>query len=93
MLVPFFLGATAGAIAAGRVPVGNATGDELTSWTGPVSLFVGVLAVAIGARLAAVFLGADARRAGRPSSCGPSAGGRWGRAQSPERWPWPAWWS
>lgn len=66
VLVPFFLGATAGAIAAGRVPVGNATGDEFTSWTGPVSLFVGVLAVAMGAHLAAVFLGADARRAGRP---------------------------
>ena len=66
VLVPFFLGATAGAIAAGRVPVGNAAGDELTSWTGPVSLFVGVLAVAMGAHLAAVFLGADARRAGRP---------------------------
>ena len=66
VLVPFFLGATAGAIAAGRVPVGNAAGDEFTSWTGPVSLFVGVLAVAMGAHLAAVFLGADARRAGRP---------------------------
>jgi cytochrome d ubiquinol oxidase subunit II len=66
VLVPFFLGAAAGAIAAGRVPVGNAAGDEFTSWTGPVSLLVGVLAVAMGAHLAAVFLGADARRAGRP---------------------------
>jgi cytochrome bd ubiquinol oxidase subunit II len=66
VLVPFFFGAAVGAIAAGRVPVGNATGDAFTSWTGPVSLLVGLLAVATGAHLAAVFLGADSRRAGHP---------------------------
>ena len=66
VLVPFFFGAAAGAIAAGNVPVGNATGDEFTSWTGPTSILVGLLAVASGAHLAAVFLGADARRADRP---------------------------
>jgi cytochrome d ubiquinol oxidase subunit II len=65
VLTPFFLGAAAGAIAAGEVPVGNAAGDEWGSWTGPLPLVVGVLAVATGAHLAAVFLGADARRAGR----------------------------
>ena len=65
VLVPFMLGAAAGAIAAGRVPVGNAAGDAWTSWTGETSLLVGALAVATGAHLAAVFLGADARRAGR----------------------------
>jgi cytochrome bd ubiquinol oxidase subunit II len=66
VLVPFFLGAAAGGIASGRVPVGNAAGDELTSWTGSTSLVVGVLAVATGAHLAAVFLGADSLRAERP---------------------------
>jgi cytochrome bd ubiquinol oxidase subunit II len=66
VLVPFFLGTAAGAIAAGEVPVGNATGDEWGSWTGPTALFVGALAVVTGAHLAAVFLGADSERAGRP---------------------------
>ncbi|HZB07087.1 MAG TPA: cytochrome d ubiquinol oxidase subunit II [Thermoleophilaceae bacterium] len=64
--VPFFLGAAAGAIAAGKVPVGNAAGDEWSSWTGPIPLLVGLVAVATGAHLAAVFLGADSHRAGRP---------------------------
>jgi cytochrome d ubiquinol oxidase subunit II len=64
VIVPFFLGAAAGAIAAGEVPVGNAGGDEWSSWTGATSLVVGVLAVATGAHLAAVFLGADSRRRG-----------------------------
>jgi cytochrome d ubiquinol oxidase subunit II len=66
VLTPFFLGAAAGAIAAGEVPVGNAEGDEWRSWTGALPLMVGVLAVATGAHIAAVFLGADARRAARP---------------------------
>ena len=66
VLVPFFFGAAVGAIAAGNVPLGNATGDELTSWTGPTSILVGLLSVAAGAHLAAVFLGADSRRAERP---------------------------
>jgi len=63
VIVPFFLGAAAGAIAAGEVPVGNARGDEWSSWTGSVSILVGALAVVTGAHLAAVFLGADSRRA------------------------------
>jgi cytochrome d ubiquinol oxidase subunit II len=66
VLVPFFLGASAGAIAAGEVPVGNAAGDEWASWTGTLPIFIGLLAVVTGAHLAAVFLGADSRRAGRP---------------------------
>jgi cytochrome bd ubiquinol oxidase subunit II len=65
VLVPFFLGAAAGAIAAGEVPVGNAAGDEWGSWTGALPILTGLIAVASGAHLAAVFLGADARRAGR----------------------------
>jgi cytochrome d ubiquinol oxidase subunit II len=65
VLVPFFLGTSAGAVAAGEVPVGNAAGDAWGSWTGALPLFAGVLAVATGAHLAAVFLGADSQRAGR----------------------------
>jgi len=64
LLVPFFLGTVIGGIASGRVPVGNSAGDELTSWANATSVLVGVLAIATGAHVAAVFLGADARRAG-----------------------------
>src|SRR4051795_7816907 len=35
VLIPFFLGAAIGGIASGRVPVGNAAGDMLTSWLNP----------------------------------------------------------
>jgi cytochrome d ubiquinol oxidase subunit II len=63
ILTPFALGTMVGAIAAGRVPVGNAAGNLFSSWTGPLSLLVGVLAVATSAYLAAVFLAADAARA------------------------------
>ncbi len=65
LLVPFFLGAAVGGIASGRVPVGNASGDLLTSWANETSIVVGLISVATGAHLAAVFLGADARRAGQ----------------------------
>jgi cytochrome bd ubiquinol oxidase subunit II len=64
VLTPFALGTTVGAIAAGRVPVGNAEGDQWASWTGATSLVVGVLAVAASAYMAAVFLAADAARQG-----------------------------
>jgi cytochrome bd ubiquinol oxidase subunit II len=64
LLTPFFLGTVVGAIAGGRVPVGNATGDRWTSWLNPLSLLIGALFVATGAYLAAVFLVSDARRAG-----------------------------
>jgi cytochrome bd ubiquinol oxidase subunit II len=62
VLTPFFLGSALGGIASGRVPVGNARGDALTSWLNPTSVVVGVLAVVVGAYLAAVFLVHDARR-------------------------------
>jgi cytochrome d ubiquinol oxidase subunit II len=64
ILTPFFLGAAVGGIASGRVPVGNASGDAVTSWWNPTSVLVGCLAVATGAYLAAVYLAADARRLG-----------------------------
>ena len=66
LLVPFFLGTVVGGIASGRVPVGNAAGDALTSWWNPTSVIIGVLAVAVGAHLSAVFLTADSIRAGQP---------------------------
>jgi cytochrome d ubiquinol oxidase subunit II len=66
ILTPFALGAAAGGIASGRVPVGNAAGDMWSSWLNPTSLVVGVLAVAFTLYLAAVFLAADAHRAGEP---------------------------
>ena len=63
ILTPFALGSAVGAVASGRVPVGNAHGDLLTSWLNPTSLVIGVLAVGTGAYLAAVYLAADAHRA------------------------------
>lgn len=66
VVTPFFLGAAAGAIASGRVPVGNAAGDPWSSWLNPTSILVGLLAIATCAYLAAVFLVADARRRSQP---------------------------
>ena len=62
VITPFFMGTVVGAIASERIPVGNATGDSISSWLNPVSILVGVLFVATGAYLAAVFLVSDARR-------------------------------
>jgi cytochrome bd ubiquinol oxidase subunit II len=64
VLTPFFMGTVVGAVAAGRVPVGNAAGDPVTSWVNLLSLVIGALFVATGAYLSAVFLVSDARRAG-----------------------------
>jgi cytochrome d ubiquinol oxidase subunit II len=64
VITPFFMGTVVGAIASGRVPVGNAAGDPVTSWLNPVSILVGILFVATGTYLAAVFLISDARRFG-----------------------------
>jgi cytochrome bd ubiquinol oxidase subunit II len=66
LLTPFFMGTVVGAIASGRVPVGNAAGDPVTSWVNAPSLLTGALFVATGAYLAAVFLISDARRAAAP---------------------------
>jgi cytochrome bd ubiquinol oxidase subunit II len=66
ILTPFALGAAIGGIASGRVPVGNAEGDLVTSWLNPTSAQVGALAVATAAYLAAVYLAADAVRMQRP---------------------------
>jgi cytochrome bd ubiquinol oxidase subunit II len=62
LLTPFALGTVVGAIAAGTVPVGNAAGAAVSSWTGSLSILIGLLAVATSAYLGAVFLAADAVR-------------------------------
>lgn len=66
VLVPFAMGAAVGAVASGRVPVGNAAGDPVSSWLNATGVLIGVLSVAMGAYLAAVFLCADAVRADQP---------------------------
>jgi cytochrome d ubiquinol oxidase subunit II len=66
VLTPFFMGTVVGAVAGGRVPVGDAAGDSVTSWLNPLSFVIGALFVAAGAYLSAVFLVSDARRADAP---------------------------
>jgi len=66
ILTPFALGAVIGGIASGRVPVGNAEGDLVTSWLNPTSIALGFIAIATSAYLAAVYLAADAVRVGKP---------------------------
>jgi cytochrome d ubiquinol oxidase subunit II len=64
IVTPFALGAAVGGIATDRVPVGNAAGHLFSSWLNPTSIFIGVLAVASCAYLAAIYLAADAAREG-----------------------------
>ena len=66
VLVPFCFGACLGAVASGRVPVGNAAGDPISSWLSPTGVLIGVLAVIAGAYLAAVYMAGDSVRAGLP---------------------------
>jgi cytochrome bd ubiquinol oxidase subunit II len=66
LATPFFLGTVVGGMASGRVPLGNAAGDRLTSWWNPTSVVVGLIAVATGAYLAAAYTAADSARAGLP---------------------------
>jgi cytochrome d ubiquinol oxidase subunit II len=64
VLVPYCMGAVAGAIASGRIPAGGVAGDPVDSWINPTSVLGGVLAVIVCAYLAAVYLVWDARRLG-----------------------------
>ncbi|MER6981024.1 cytochrome d ubiquinol oxidase subunit II [Streptomyces carpinensis] len=63
VLTPFFFGTVAGGIASGRVPT-DGHGDPLSSWVNPTAALGGVLAVAVCAYLAAVFLNGQAQRRG-----------------------------
>jgi cytochrome d ubiquinol oxidase subunit II len=67
LLTPFALGAAVGGIASRRVPLGNAAGHLFSSWLNPTSALIGGLAVLTAAYLAAVYLAADAVRAGEPT--------------------------
>jgi NADH:ubiquinone reductase (H+-translocating) len=62
VVTPFFLGASFGAIASGRVRVGDGVPYSTWAWWGPTPILVGVLAVSSAAFLSAVFLVFDARR-------------------------------
>lgn len=62
VLTPYCLGAALGGVVAGRVPPGEFAGDPWSSWWNPTSVAVGLLAVAVGAYLAATYLIAEARR-------------------------------
>src|SRR5262245_57810749 len=64
LLVPYFLGSVAGGIASGRVPAGGKAGDPVDSWLNPTSIFAGLLAVAMVAYVAAVYLVWEARGVG-----------------------------
>jgi cytochrome d ubiquinol oxidase subunit II len=66
VLVPFCMGAVAGAIASGRVPSGGKAGDPWSSWINPTSIIGGLLAVAVCAYLSAVYLVWDAHRLDNP---------------------------
>jgi cytochrome d ubiquinol oxidase subunit II len=63
LVTPFFLGATAGAIASGRVPL-DGRDDVWSSWLTPTSVIGGLVAVGTCIFLAGCFLVADARRGG-----------------------------
>jgi cytochrome d ubiquinol oxidase subunit II len=62
VIVPYCMGAVAGAIASGRVPAGGEAGDPVDSWINPTSILGGVLAVCTVSYLASVYLIWDARR-------------------------------
>ena len=66
VLTPFFLAATLGGLASGRIPPGNRQGDAVTSWFNPTSVLFGVLGLLAAAFIAAAFLVSDARRFGAP---------------------------
>jgi cytochrome bd ubiquinol oxidase subunit II len=66
VLTPFFLGCAVGAVASGHVPAEGNPGEPLESWTDATSIFIGLMAVASGAYIAAIFLAADATRAEMP---------------------------
>lgn len=65
ILTPLALGCAIGAIAIGKVPVGNAAGGLFSSWLNPCAVLIGVLAVGSCAYLAAVYLAADCARDGQ----------------------------
>jgi len=69
-LTPFFLGASAGAVASGQLQVtadGGFVGSYFTGWISYLSIYTGFFAVGVCAYLAAVFLCRDAVREENPA--------------------------
>lgn len=62
LLTPFFFGCVIGAVASGHVPAGGDATEPVGSWTDATAIFAGLMAVASGAYISAVFLAADAVR-------------------------------
>lgn len=79
IFAPFALGSAAGAIPSGRVPVGNAAGDLITSWVNPTSIIIGALAVAPAAIWPPSFWPRTPSGSATPACRGPSAPARWSR--------------
>lgn len=63
VVTPFFLGASAAAVASGRIRVvhGVAQPDLDVSWTTPFALTIGAMAVVLCTTLAAIYLAVEAR--------------------------------
>lgn len=63
VVTPFFLGASAAAVASGRIRVyrGTVQPDLGVSWTTPFALTIGAMAVALCTTLAAIYLAVEAR--------------------------------
>jgi cytochrome d ubiquinol oxidase subunit II len=63
LVTPFFLGASAAAIASGRIEAsnGNVQADLGSTWTTPFALTIGAMAISLCASLAAVYLTMEAR--------------------------------
>ena len=63
LVTPFFLGASAAAVASGRIeaPNGNVQADLGSTWTTPFALTIGAMAISLCASLAAVYLTVEAR--------------------------------
>jgi cytochrome d ubiquinol oxidase subunit II len=66
LLTPFFFGCVIGAVASGDVPVHGDSTEPFGSWTDATSILAGLMAVASGAYISAVFLAADATRIDLP---------------------------
>jgi cytochrome d ubiquinol oxidase subunit II len=63
LLTPFFLGASAAAVASGKLlrPNGTADATYIASWISPFALIIGFMAISLCATIAAVYLTVEAR--------------------------------
>lgn len=68
LITPFFLGASAAAVASGQLAVSNgvATTNFGSAWFSPFAIIIGLMAVTLCASLAAVYLTEEASRSNEP---------------------------